>query len=160
MSLYMETTQISADKTAMEIQSLLVQAAACRILTEYDKSRKLVGLSFMLQVKGADVPFSLPARIEPVFKVLQKKRAPMYRDRKVQEDKAQSERVAWRQLLRWIQAQLAMIDTGMVAAEEVFLPYIQTAPWQTLYERMTAGGRLALPAAPEDNVKRFPEAKA
>jgi hypothetical protein len=34
MSLYMETTKISAEKTAMEIQSLLVQAGASRILTE------------------------------------------------------------------------------------------------------------------------------
>lgn len=160
MSLYMETTKISAEKTAMEIQSLLVLSGACRILTEYDKSRKLTGLSFMLQVKGADVPFSLPARVDPVFKALQKKRAPMYRDRKQQEDKEQSERVAWRQLLRWIQAQLAMIDTGMVAAEEVFLPYVQTAPGETLFERLTASGRLALPPVPDSKVKQFPEARA
>jgi hypothetical protein len=143
----METTKISAEKTAMEIQSLLVQAGASRILTEYDKSRKLTGLSFQLPVNGTDSPFSLPARIDPVFKILQKKRSPTYRYRKEQEDREQSERVAWRQLLRWIQAQLALIDTGMVAAGEVFLPYVQTAPGETLYERLTSTGRLALPPA-------------
>lgn len=159
MSLFMETTKISAEKTAMEIQGYLIQAGASRILTEYDKSKKLTGLCFQLPVKGIDVPFSLPARIEPVFKYLQRKRSPMTRMRKEQDDRMQAERVAWRQLLRWIQAQLAMIDTGMVAAEEVFLPYVQTAPGETLYERLTSTGRLALPPAPESNVKQFPEAK-
>jgi hypothetical protein len=50
----------------------------------------------------------------------------------------QAERVAWRQLLRWVQAQLAMIDTGMVRTEEVFMPYIvvNAATNQTLFERM------------------------
>jgi hypothetical protein len=145
MSLYMETTKIASIKTAVEIQGLLIQAGACRIMTEYDDQRKLKGLSFQLPVKGAEIPFSLPARVDPVYRYLQKRRAPLYRDRKSQEDAEQAERIAWRQLLRWIQAQLSMIDTGMVAAEEVFFPYIQTAPGQTLFERLTASGRLALP---------------
>jgi hypothetical protein len=41
----------------------------------------------------------------------------------------------------------------------VFLPYIQTAPGETLYERLTSTGRLALPPAPENKVRQFPEAK-
>jgi hypothetical protein len=50
----------------------------------------------------------------------------------------QAQRIAWRQLLRWVQAQLAMIDTGMVRTEEVFMPYIVVNPAtnQTLFERM------------------------
>jgi hypothetical protein len=153
MGLYMETTGIAPDKTAAEIQSLLVQAGAGRIMTEYTEGKKLKGLSFTLMIKGTEVPFSLPARLDPVFLYLQKKRSPLTRDRKQQEDRLQAERVAWRQLLRWIQAQIAMIDTGMVAAEEVFLPYVQTAPNQTLFERMTSTGqieRLALQPAPKD----------
>ncbi len=156
-SLYMETTKIAAEKTAQEIATLLAHAGASAVLTEYGKDRKISGLSFRLEIGGHQVPFSLPARTEPVFRCLQKKRAPMYWARKEQEDRIQAERVAWRQLSRWIQAQLAMIDTGMVQAGEVFLPYVQTAPHQTLYERLTVGGQLALPPAREEetNVVNF-----
>ncbi len=157
MSLYMETTKISAERTAQEIGTLLAQAGATAVLTEYGKDRKICGLAFKLQIGGGEVPFSLPARIEPVFKYLQKQRTPMWRSKKEQEDKIQAERVAWRQLLKWIQAQLAMIDTGMVQAGEVFMPYIQIAPNKTLWEQAIAGGRLALPAMGEgeSNVKEF-----
>jgi hypothetical protein len=147
MSLYMESTKISAERTAQEIGALLAKAGATAVLTEYGSDRKISGLSFKLYVNGLEVPFSLPARIDPVFKYLQNQRTPKWRPKKEKIDRILAERVAWRQLLRWIQAQLSMIDTGMVAAEEVFLPYVQTAPGQTLFERMTAGGRLALPEA-------------
>jgi hypothetical protein len=147
MSLYMESTKITAERTAQEIGTLLAQAGATAVLTEYSKDRKICGLAFKLHIGDREVPFSLPARIDPVFQYLQKKRAPKWRIKKEQEDRIQSERVAWRQLLKWIQAQLSMIDTGMVAAAEVFLPYVQTAPGETLFERLTSTGRLALPAA-------------
>lgn len=42
--------------------------------------------------------------------------------------------VAWRQVFRWVQAQLAMVDTEMVTVDEVFFPYIQTRNGQTVYE--------------------------
>lgn len=159
MSLHMETTKISAQRTAQEIGTLLAQAGASAVLIEYDKDRKIRGLSFRLQVGGQQIPFTLPARIQPVFLYLQKKRAASNRVKMAQQDLEQAERVAWRQLLRWIQAQLAMIDTGMVQAAEVFMPYVQVAPNQTLFERMTASGQLALPPAQEEesNVKRFPK---
>ncbi len=135
----------------------LASAGASAVLTEYTKDRKIRGLSFKLEIKGEQVPFSLPARIDPVFKYIQSGRAPRNRYRHEEADKEQSERVAWRQLLRWIQAQLAMIDCGMVEASEVFLPYVQTGPGQTLYERLTSTGRLSLPpaAGEESNVKEF-----
>ena len=57
-----------------------------------------------------------------------------------------SKRVAWRQIYRWIQAQAAMIETGMAAAEEVFYPYLQVSATETVYERAITSGleRLAL----------------
>lgn len=145
MSLYMATTKIAAEKTAQEIGTLLAQAGASAVLTEYGKDRKITGLSFRLPIGGQETPFNLPARIEPVFLYLQKQRSPSFRHRKEAEDRFQAERVAWRQLLRWIQAQLAMIETGMVAAGEVFMPYIQVAPGKTFWERAIESGRLALP---------------
>ncbi len=146
MALFMETTKISAKSTAQEIATILAEAGATAVLTEYDRDRKICGLAFRLMVGEKQVPFTLPARIPPVFTYLQKKRPAKWRVKRAQADLEQAERVAWRQLYRWILAQLAMIDTGMVAAQEVFLPYLQTGPKETLYDRMTAGGRLALPS--------------
>jgi hypothetical protein len=45
--------------------------------------------------------------------------------------------VAWRQILRWVEAQLALIDTGMVQPQEVFLSYAivnQGEGDQSMYE--------------------------
>ncbi len=55
-----------------------------------------------------------------------------------------AERIAWRQLLRWVQIQIAMIQTGMVDAAEVFLPY------------MEVGGRTLYRAFADTQFKRLP----
>lgn len=147
MTLYMETTKIAAEKTAQEIGYLLGQAGARAIQTEY-KDRKVSAMSFCVRVKEADIPFRLPIRTEPIFEYLQKRRSPMYRGRKFEQDQEQAERVAWRQVFRWVQAQLALIDTGMVRIEEVFLPYFQVGIDETLFQRLESGdfqGRLQLP---------------
>ena len=45
-----------------------------------------------------------------------------------------------RQIFRWIQAQVALIETCMVQAAEVFYPYLQVSAEHTVYERAIAGG--------------------
>lgn len=67
MALFMQTTKIPAERTAMEIGHLLSQAGATAILTEYNGDRKISGMAFRLRVGDREVPFSLPARVEPVF---------------------------------------------------------------------------------------------
>lgn len=137
----MQTTGIPAERTAQEISYLLAQAGATAVLTEYGKDKKISGLGFRLRVRETEVPFLLPVRVNPVFKALQAERSPKNREKKAEEDALQAEKVAWRQLLRWIQAQLAMIDTGMVASDEVFMPYVQTSTGQTLYEKLITSGK-------------------
>lgn len=149
-SLYMETTEISASKTAAEISTLLVEAGAREISLQYGETNNLVGLRFVLVVEGTPVQFALPVRVEPVFKILNGRRkqyGQFSRGMMVKQDREQAERVAWRQLLRWIQAQLAMIDTGMVQAQEVFLPYLLHAgTQQTLFEYFKGDGMKLLAA--------------
>lgn len=145
MTLYMETTKIPAEKTAQEIVHLLSQAGASSVLTEY-KDKKIAGLAFRIVVKGNQIPFLLPVKIEPVWKQLQQNRAPMNRAKNAERDREQAERVAWRQILKWIQAQLALIETDMVSVAEVFLPYAQVGPSETLYQRLESKGFQALPA--------------
>lgn len=142
----MGSTEISVIRTMGEIQSLLVRSGAVQVLTTYDpKTQEPTGLHFILNVNNMSIPFKLPARVEPIFKIIHGDE--WSRDKL--RDMEQAKRVAWRQLYRWMQAQLAMIETGMVAAEEVFMPYLQTGPEETLYQRALNNGfeRLALPAA-------------
>jgi hypothetical protein len=57
-----------------------------------------------------------------------------------------AERVAWRQILRWVQAQYAMIETGMVQPAEVFLAYmVNPATNRTLFDHMIETQFKALP---------------
>jgi hypothetical protein len=143
-TLYMETTAIPPLKTAGEITELLVRAGATQIGTEFDNGR-ISGLRFSIPVKGLPGAYSykLPVRIEPVFKLLNGRRPEESWKRGNQTDWAdrdheQAERVAWRQLLRWIQAQLAMIETGMAETPEVFLPYMQAESGQSMYQLFQA----------------------
>lgn len=146
----MESTEISASKTAAEISTALVEAGAREISLQYDETNKLVGLRFVLLVEKMPIQFALPVRVEPVFKILNGRRqnwGQFSKSAMVKKDREQAERVAWRQLLRWIQAQLAMIDTGMVQAQEVFLPYLLHAgTQQTLFEYFKGDGMKLLAA--------------
>ena len=142
--LYMGSTEIDPTRTIGEIQSFLVRIGALQVLTSYDpKTKEPIGLCFTLNIKGMTVPFKMPARIEPIFKIIYGDGWQRDRNR----DMLQAKRVAWRQLYRWIQAQTALIETGMVEAAEVFYPYLQVNPEQTVYERALTQGlkRLALP---------------
>lgn len=147
--LFMGSTEIDPQRTIGEIQSYLVRMGALQVLTSYDpKTREPIGLCFTLDIKGMSIPFKLPARVDPIFKIIHGDG--LKRNRL--NDTEQAKRVAWRQLYRWIQAQVALIETGMVEAAEVFYPYLQVSPEQTVYERAITDGveRLALPAPVAD----------
>jgi hypothetical protein len=54
----------------------------------------------------------------------------------------QAYRVAWRNILDWVQAQMALLEIGMAKMEEVFLPYMQDRQGLTFFERMEERGFL------------------
>lgn len=128
---YMETTTISPERTVGEIITLLVKSNAKHIQHDYDGG-KLLALSFMLELDGILVPFKLPCRSE----LLERRFRELGKRAKKGETLADwARRVAWRQVKRWLEAQLALIETGMVRFEEVMLPYMQLgARGQTVYE--------------------------
>ncbi len=147
--IFMESTEIPMDRTAAEITSCLVQAGATSVNTKYEGG-KIVGLNWSMRIAGNEIHFAMPARVEPVYKLLCMRRS-QYGDKYFDNAlkiklRAQAERVAWRQLLRWCQAQLAMIETGMVQSAEVFMPYMTHPDGTTFFEyfeskqlRLTAG---------------------
>jgi hypothetical protein len=135
--LYMENTEISADRTAGEITSVLVAAGARQITLDYGDGGKVTGIKFVLLVGGLPYPFKMPVRTEAVQKIFKDRRIQTMRwqaHKFEQRDREQAERVAWRQLLRWVQIQMAMVDAGMAQTHEIFSPYLLEPSGRTLFE--------------------------
>jgi hypothetical protein len=142
--IYMETTEIAAERTAAEVSAVLVQAGASSVSIRYDNG-KIIGMSWTMRVGANELPFAMPARVEPVYELLKSRRTGYLHNQAKERIRLQAERVAWRQLLRWVQAQLAMIEVGMVKRAEVFMPYMQQADGSTFFEYFESR-QLALPA--------------
>ena len=102
---------------------------------------KVSAVSFKCKVGDFDIPFRLPCRWKVMETTLrQSGKRPRYDD----SYEAWARRVAWRQVLRWVEAQLALVETNMVKIQEVFFPYIQTKSGHTVYEIQEKKGILLL----------------
>ena len=130
--LFMETTKIAPAVTVGQIQKLLGEHQASHILMEYENG-EVSGLVFNIRGPDSDMPFRLPCRWKAVLQILQSRR----KRHTIRSDwESQAKRVAWRQILRWVEAQLALVETGMVKIQEVFSPYLIVNKNKTLYEQL------------------------
>ena len=120
------TTSINPFRTIGELQETLVVHGARKILTEYNDSGKITGLSFMVETPAGLIPIRLPVAVEKVQRILEKQKAP-------KRDMEQAERVAWRNIYHWVVAQMALLETSMVSIDEIFLPYVTQQDGRTLY---------------------------
>lgn len=140
MSLLNYTTKIEASKTVGEIQALLAKNGAQSVLNEYDNQGYIIAVSFTLTVNDIFMTIKLPSDWRPVLEVLQ-------RDNKIPKGlktQEQALRVSWRIVLRWVDAQMAILATKIVKIDQIFLPYAVTDNGQTLYERFAVNPQLLL----------------
>src|SRR6185295_14065113 len=100
MPLLNYTTTVAADKTAAEIVRILANAGAVQVLTDYSEGRP-TGIAFALATMNGLRQYRLPVNAAAVEAVLRKQRVPR-RYAKA----GQAERVAWRILKDWVEAQL------------------------------------------------------
>lgn len=140
MTLFMETTRIKSERTVSEIHDALRRHGATAILNEYE-AMNVSAVSFKVMVGGSEVAFRLPARWKELETVL---RGLGRRPQSGDTFETWARRVAWRQILRWVEAQFAMVETGMVKVQEVFLPYAQTPSGETIFEQIESRGFKAL----------------
>jgi len=139
--LFMETTKIEPEQTVSEIQRVLGKYGVGGVITEYENC-EVVGVAFKVNVSGKDIPFRLPCRWLAVHQVLLSRRK---RPNKRSNDEQQAKRIAWRQVLRWVEAQMALVETNMVKIQEVFMPYVQVSlQGQTLFEKLEQKGFASL----------------
>jgi len=141
-TLFMETTKISVDNTVMQIQNVLGRHGCNAVMIQYDDEKQVAALAFQLNYKERKIPFRLPCRWEPIFKIfLARQKSYSVTAEKRERLTEQAKRVAWRQILRWVEAQLALVNTEMVTMHEVFSPYIQVnLDGKTLYQRIEESG--------------------
>lgn len=148
MPLLNYTTSVPVAKTLAEVTRLLVDAGARSISTTYGPTGSPTGVAFTVETAYGPRSFALPARAERVQAVLGRQKVETrYRTPE------QAERVAWRIVKDWLEAQLALIRTEMVALDQVMLPYMvddESGGGHTVYElyveraqqrALAAGGR-------------------
>ena len=62
------TTSVSAERTVVEIMGILAAKGAKEILTEYDDSNCVSGLSFRVDTPRGRLPFRLPVDVDAVHR--------------------------------------------------------------------------------------------
>jgi hypothetical protein len=136
------TTSIDTHKTGAEISSLLAKHGASAIATFYSDGVPS-GIGFAIMTEQGARDFKLPANTDGVLAKLKSSRAVPTKLK----TREQAARVAWRILKDWVEAQLAIIEAGMVALDVVMLPYMVNSTGQTFGELYQARGPLAIEAA-------------
>lgn len=124
------TTTINTNKTIGEIQELLRKHGATAIMTEYSNGNA-IGLSFKIMTPRGELGIRLPSNTDRVLQVLKNQRK---NNNKIKDTFDQANKVAWRIIKDWIDAQMAILETEMVEMEEIFLPYMINNNGQTLYQ--------------------------
>lgn len=122
------TTRISAAKSIAEVTSMLVKAGVSTVATRYSDGRA-VGLAFTMPTPHGPRDFELPVNVEGVAALLakQEKRGDFRSTRKAKgyfSTPEHAEKVAWRVMKDWMEAQLAMIEAEMADIIQVMLPYV------------------------------------
>lgn len=130
------TSNVPPEKTVMEIEKLLASAGATKTAKDIGGDGNVTAFFFAIPTQNGSITFRMPCNVERVYAVLIDgyKRKRRDTDKKVRQ---QAARVAWRILLDWLEAQIAMIRLDQVKAQQAFLPYAYDArTGQTLFEKL------------------------
>lgn len=134
MAILNYTTTVDIFKTVSEIEYILMKHKAKSIMKNYD-GESITGLSFLIDTGEQQIPIRLPVKVDECLKVLKKEKRENPK-KQIKDTREQAERVAWRILKDWVEAQMALLDIEMVRFEEIFLPYIEISNGQTIFEKL------------------------
>lgn len=133
------TTKIDSAKSIAEIQKLLAAKGAKSISSHFENGQ-LLGLYFSFEVNKELLNFKLPCKWEGVLSCLKtdRKCEPRYRTAE------QAQKITWRIIKDWVEAQVALIEAGQAKMGEVFMPYAVTNNGQTFFQRLESNPQLLL----------------
>jgi len=138
MNLKNYTSTVPASRSIDRIKNVLRKLGVTNINEEY-KNQELVGIKFLIDIKGTTVAFELPAKVEAVFNVmwLEVKRPTDGRKTALRE---QAERTAWKIICDWIEVQASMIYLEQAEILQIFLPYAIMPDGKTVYNTIKDSG--------------------
>ena len=142
------STAIAPMTTVGQIMGMLAAHGAKGLQVHMDRGQVL-GVDFALDTAYGTRAFRLPVNVEGAYRALQA----AYEERRINRAYSSREhaaRVAWRIAKDWLDSQLALIEMEMATLVEVLLPYMLVEHDKTLYQRLSEGYNLLLPA-PEGN---------
>lgn len=136
MPLLNYTTKVPVAKSVQEIEKALVKAGATSVMHDYDSEGQVSAVSFRILLQGQFISFKLPIDWQSVAQVL--------RNDRVYRDDAHAQRVAWRIVKDWVEAQMALLATKSVSLPQLFLPYAVDSQGVTLFEKVAMNPGLLL----------------
>jgi hypothetical protein len=147
MTVLAYTTTVPIRSTIAAIDDVLTKYGAHNV-TKLGPSKAPTGIGFDLETELGLQTFRLPVNPDRV----QKKLKAQYDQGGTTITKKETtpehvERVAWRQLLRWLESHLAAIDGGLFTAAQLMTPFLEIRPGVSVYELLGSHPeRLALSA--------------
>jgi hypothetical protein len=138
------TTEIDPTKTAGECFTMLARYGASRVMIMFDDQRNPSGLAFEIATRTGVQQYQVPVNAEGTYKKLEEgRRAGNVPPRYVTRE--QATRVAWRVLQQWMEAQLALVETGLSHLDQVMFAWqmVSIGSTETVYDAYN-GGTLAL----------------
>lgn len=130
------TTTVSCQNTVGEIQAMLAEVRASKMMLEYDGEGKPSGIAFQIEREGQSMAFRLPCNWQGVLRALNRERGGLPQRLLIPEH---AKRVSWRIIKDWLRAQLSLIEAGASTIEEVMLPWAITTDGQTVAQRVLSG---------------------
>lgn len=133
------TTTVPPERSVGEITTLLVRKGAKSVTSDFNDDGRVKAVSFVMAVGGLPARFLLPANAEGVAKFMLREKPYRSRVRGTRQQYEQKVRqkaewVAWRILKDWVEAQMALIESGQAEAAQVFMPYATAQDGRTMYE--------------------------
>jgi hypothetical protein len=149
MPLLNYTTKVPVNRSIREIQKSLVKAGASSITQDFDSDGDVSAVAFKIKLNEQEISFRLPSETKAVLAVMQQDGTP--RSLLTHEH---AQRVAWRIIKDWVEAQMAIVQTKMVTLPQVFLPYAVGKDGITLYQIVADNPNLLL-GEPVQSVEHY-----
>lgn len=134
------TTTVPVERTVTEVVQLLGAHGADAIGLTY-ADRKPTGVNFLLSTPSGQAAFALPVDSSGMLRLLRATKSAAVRPK--HRTAEQAERVAWRVVRQWLEAQLALVDAQLATLDQVMLPYLQV-DGRSLYAAYSESRQLAL----------------
>ena len=139
MALKNYSTLKTVTETVSDIHVILARHGAKKVMFDYDDKGEIVAIAFMIDGPNGPLAVKLPANTDRVLQVLKKQKADPKNRSNIDCSPEQAQKVAWRIVKDWLDAQMAILETEMVEMPQLFLPYFVNREGQTLYEAYRAG---------------------